>query len=375
MAATTVDETARPAGTNGAATRRRPDRRTTRIAIGIWLAVMLVLPWIVDSELWLGIGIFTLIAGIGALGMQVIVGFAGQISLGHAAFIGIGASAGAYLGVDRGLPWYIWIPAATLLTGLLGAAIAPVAVRIRGLYLAVATLALVFIVQYVLEVWTSVSGGINGRTAAPVEINGQDILYGYWSDGEEVLSSFQAWWYFALAFLLIAMVATANLKRSRIGRAFMAVRDHDLAVGVVGIPSTTTKLIAFAISAAMAGLTGALLSAYMGHLSPGQWSLMLSVEYIAMAVIGGLGSVGGAVLGALFVRAMPQLVIVLAEYLPFISTELTTSGGLTAPLISEFLYGLAIVLVLLFEPRGLMALLTRPFERWRGRKREEAPDV
>lgn len=375
MAATTVDETARPAGTNGAATRRRPDRRTTRIAIGIWLAVMLVLPWIVDSELWLGIGIFTLIAGIGALGMQVIVGFAGQISLGHAAFIGIGASAGAYLGVDRGLPWYIWIPAATLLTGLLGAAIAPVAVRIRGLYLAVATLALVFIVQYVLEIWTSVSGGINGRTAAPVEINGQDILYGYWSDGEEVLSSFQAWWYFALAFLLIAMVATANLKRSRIGRAFMAVRDHDLAVGVVGIPSTTTKLIAFAISAAMAGLTGALLSAYMGHLSPGQWSLMLSVEYIAMAVIGGLGSVGGAVLGALFVRAMPQLVIVLAEYLPFISTELTTSGGLTAPLISEFLYGLAIVLVLLFEPRGLMALLTRPFERWRGRKREEAPDV
>src|SRR5699024_10552659 len=119
-----------------------------------------------------------------------------------------------------------------------------------------------------------------------VEINGQDLLGGYWSDGEEVLTSFQAWWYFALAFLLIAIVATANLKRSRIGRAFMAVRDHDLAVGVVGISSTTTKLTAFAISAAMAGLTGALLSAYMGHLSPGQWTLMLSVEYIAMVVIG-----------------------------------------------------------------------------------------
>src|SRR5699024_5754668 len=187
---------------------------------------------------------------------------------------------------------------------------------------------------------------------------------------EEVLTSFQAWWYFALAFLLIAIVATANLKRSRIGRAFMAVRDHDLAVGVVGISSTTTKLTAFAISAAMAGLTGALLSAYMGHLSPGQWGLMLSVEYIAMAVIGGLGSVGGAVLGALFVRAMPQVIIVLADYLPFISAELSTSGGLTAPFISEFLYGLAIVLVLLYEPQGLMALVTRPFERWRDRKQE-----
>src|SRR5699024_7114725 len=95
----------------------RPPTRMRRIAIAAWLLLMLVLPWVVDSELWMGIGIFALIAGIGALGMQVIVGFAGQISLGHAAFIGIGASAGAYLGVDRGLPWYIWIPAATLFTG------------------------------------------------------------------------------------------------------------------------------------------------------------------------------------------------------------------------------------------------------------------
>src|SRR5699024_4282881 len=161
---------------------------------------------------------------------------------------------------------------------------------------------------------------------------------------------------------------------SRIGRAFMAVRDHDMAVGVVGISSTTMKVLAFAISAAMAGLTGALLSAYMGHLSPGQWTLMLSVEYIAMVVIGGLGSVGGAVLGALFVRAMPELVGVLAERLPFVSTEVNTGGGLSAPYISEFLYGLAIVLVLLFEPRGLMALITKPFEQWRRRK-EEASDA
>lgn len=343
-------------------------KRRTRAAMLLWLIVMLALPWVIDSELWLGIGIFTFIAAIGALGIQVIVGMAGQISLGHAAFIGIGATIGAWLGSDQGLPWYLWIPAATLLTGLLGALVAPVAVRIRGLYLAVATLALVFIVQYALEIWTDVSGGINGRAAAPVEINGQNILFGYWSGGRQILSSFQAWWYFALAFLLIAMAATSNLRRSRIGRSFMAVRDHDLAAGVVGVPAAKTKLIAFAISAAMAGLTGALLSAYMGHLSPGQWSLMLSVEYIAMGVIGGLGTVGGALLGALFVRAMPQVVTTLSEYVPLVSADASTDGGLSAPIVSQFLYGLAIVLVLLYEPQGLLSLMRRPFAWWRKRR-------
>lgn len=346
--------------------QRRPSRPWT--AGLVWLAVMIVLPWIVSSELWLGIGVFTIIAAIGALGMQVIMGFAGQISLGHAAFIGIGATAGAWLGGNQGLPWFLWIPLATIFTAVVGIAVGPVAVRIRGLNLAVATLALVFIVQYVLEVWTGVSGGINGRSAAPVEINGQNLLRGYWSGDTQILTSFQAWWYFALVFLVLAVIATYNLKHSRIGRAFMAVRDRDMAVGVVGIPSTATKLTAFAISAAMAGLTGCLLSAYMGHLSPGQWSLMLSVEYIAMAVIGGLGSVSGALIGALFVRAMPQLVTTVSEYLPFVSTDVTSGGGLTAPLISQFFYGLSIVLVLLYEPRGLMALVTKPRDWWRARR-------
>lgn len=345
---------------------RRPARPW--IAGGSWLVIMLILPWLISSELWLGIGVFTIIAAIGALGMQVIMGFAGQISLGHAAFIGIGATAGAWLGGDQGLPWFLWIPLATLFTAVVGIAVAPVAVRIRGLNLAVATLALVFIVQYVLEVWTGVSGGINGRAAARVEINGQNLLRGYWVGDNELLNSFQAWWYFALVFLVLAILATYNLKHSRIGRAFMAVRDRDMAVGVVGIPSTATKLTAFAISAAMAGLTGCLLSAYMGHLSPGQWSLMLSVEYIAMAVIGGLGSVSGALIGALFVRAMPQFVTTLSEYLPFVSTDVSSGGGLTAPLISQFLYGLSIVLVLLYEPRGLMALLTKPRDWWQARR-------
>jgi branched-chain amino acid transport system permease protein len=349
------------ATSGGAATRRLAGRRLAVAGFAAWIVVMLVLPWVVSSELWLGVGIFSLIAAIGALGLQVITGFAGQISLGHAAFMAIGAYTSAWLGADRGLPFWVWIPATVVVSGVAGALFAPAAVRIRGLYLAVATLALVFIVVYLSEVWTSLTGGATGRPAAPIVIGGQDLLDGIWSGDSEVLSLSQAWWYFAFAILLVVMVLTRNIKRSRLGRALMAVRDRDLAAGVAGIPVTRTKVTAFAISSALAGLCGALLASYMGYVAPSQWTLMLSVDFIAMVVIGGTGTVVGAVLGAFFIRGMPQVVDGLTQWIPFVSQDPKVDGGLTAPLLSQFLYGLVIVLVLLFEPRGLHAMFRRLF--------------
>ena len=204
-------------------------------------------------------------------------------------------------------------------------------------------------------------------------INGQDLLNGYWSGDVQVLTLFQAWWYVALAVLLVVMVLTWNIKRSRLGRAMMAVRDRDLAAGVVGIPVTRTKVVAFAISSAFAGLSGALLTAYMGYFTPGQWSLMLSVDFIAMVVIGGLGTISGAILGAFFFKAMPEVINWLAQYIPFISQDAKVDGGVTAPLLSQFLYGLVIVLVLIFEPRGLYALLRKPVDALRARRRGRCP--
>lgn len=355
-----------PPGAHDAATPRpRPHRRLTRGRAGVclWVAAMLVLPLVLRSELWLGIGIFTLIVGVGALGMQVITGLAGQISLGHAFFMGIGAYSSAWLGVDKGLPWWLWLPAAGLMAAAAGALVAPVAVRIRGLYLAVATLALVFIGLYVWETWTGLSGGVNGRPAAPVVFGDQDLSLGVMAGDQMILDAFQAWWYFALAILLVVMLLTHNLKHSRLGRAFMAVRDKDVAAAVVGVPVTRTKTIAFVISSFFAGISGALLVSYMGYFTPSQWHLMLSVDFIAMIVIGGMGTVSGALLGALFVRAIPEVVNQTSGFLPFVRKGMSTDGGITGPLLSGFLYGLVIVLILLFEPNGIRALVLRAWRR------------
>ena len=353
--------TSPPAPRDAAAPRPGPRGLLTpgRAGVGAWAVAMVVLPLVLRSELWLGIGVLTLIAGIGALGMQVITGLAGQISLGHAFFMAIGAYSSAWLGADQGLPWYLWLPAAGLVSAAAGALVAPVAVRIRGLYLAVATLALVFIGLYAWETWTDLSGGVNGRPAAPVLFGDQDLSLGIMSGDRVILDALQSWWYFALAILLLVMFLTHNLKHSRLGRAFMAVRDKDVAAAVVGVPVTRTKTTAFVISSFFAGISGALLVSYMGYFTPGQWHLMLSVDFIAMIVIGGMGTVSGALLGALFVRAMPELVNQASAVLPFVRKDASTDGGVTGPLLSGFLYGLVIVLILLFEPNGIRALALR----------------
>ena len=357
--------TSPPAPDDAAISRPGPRGLLTRgrTGIGLWVAAMLVLPLVVRSELWLGIGILTLIAAVAALGMQVITGLAGQISLGHAFFMAIGAYCSAWLGADQGLAWWLWLPAAGLAAAAAGALVAPIAVRIRGLYLAVATLALIFIGLYVWETWTDLSGGVNGRPAAPVLFGDQDLSLGVMAGDQMILDSFQAWWYFALAILLVVMLLTHNLKHSRLGRAFMAVRDKDVAAAVVGVPVTRTKTIAFVISSFFAGISGALLVSYMGYFTPGQWHLMLSVDFIAMIVIGGMGTVSGALLGALFVRAIPEVVNQASGVLPFIRKEASTDGGVTGPLLSGFLYGLVIVLILLFEPNGIRAIVLRAWRR------------
>jgi branched-chain amino acid transport system permease protein len=365
--ATTVSapETGQPVETT--TTAGSGPRRTPRWWVALWVALALAVPWVIGSDLWMGVGIFALIAAIGVLGMQVIMGFCGQISMGHAAFMAIGAYTSAWLGVEQEQPFWIWLPAAAVVSGAAGALFAPAAVRIRGLYLAVATLALVFIGTFVWETWTDVTGGAAGRPAAPVVIGDQDLLDGYWSGDTQVLTLFQAWWYFVLAVLLVVVLLTWNIKRSRLGRSMMAVRDRDLAAGVVGIPVTRTKVTAFAISSAFAGLSGALLTAYMGYFTPGQWSLMLSVDFIAMVVIGGLGTISGAILGAFFFKAMPEVMNWLSSYVPLISQDAKVDGGVTAPLLSQFVYGLVIVLVLIFEPKGLSAMFRRSSAALRSR--------
>ncbi|MEJ7765249.1 MAG: branched-chain amino acid ABC transporter permease [Acidimicrobiales bacterium] len=324
--------------------------------VGVAMAAV-AFPFLVSQRLQV-VGVFALIAAIGAIGLQILTGFAGQVSLGHAAFLGVGAYAATWLGVDQELPLWVWLPGAGVAAALVGAIVGPLASRFRGLYLAVVTVALVFIAIYVWRIWTPVTGGPNGRSAVSVSILGTDLFQGSTVAGVE-LSGDQAYWFFALVVLTVLAVAARNLQRTRVGRSFASVRERDLAAAVAGIPVTRTKVVAFVVSSFYAGIAGALLAAYQSYVLPEQWGLGLSIQYIAMIVIGGIGTIFGAVVGAAFVAFIPEIVRSLTGVLPFISEQTNLGGGLSVGLVSNFLYGAIIVVVLVFEPRGLQGLWER----------------
>ncbi|MGE0305261.1 MAG: branched-chain amino acid ABC transporter permease [Acidimicrobiia bacterium] len=321
-------------------------------------------PFIVSTR-WQSTLVLAAIAATGALGIHVLTGLSGQVSLGQAAFLGVGAYSATWFGSDLNLPLVVWLPASGVVAALVGLAAAPLATRMRGIYSLVVTLGLVFIADHVFRVWTSVTGGPNGRSMVQVELLGENLHDGL-SVGPIQLTGGQAWYFFAIAVLLVAAFAAVNIQRTRLGRALTVVRDRDIAASVAGIPVLRTKITAFVVSSFLAGIAGALLGAYLSYVVPGQWSLALSVQYIAMIVIGGYGTSFGAIAGAFFVVAIPEVVRTLADLVPLISVEADPSGGLSVELISSFLYGAAIVAVLVVEPKGVLGIWRRVKNYWKG---------
>lgn len=313
---------------------------------------------------WQPVAVFALIAALAAVGLHLLTGLAGQVSLGHAAFLATGAYTATWLGADQELPAWVWLPAAGLAAAGLGAAVGPVATRLRGLYLAVVTLALVFVTGWAWRAWESVTWGDNGRPTARLTVNGTDLHSGLTLAGME-LNGDQAYWYLSLGLLAAGAVAARNLQRTRIGRAFMSIRDRDLAASAVGVAVTRIRTTAFVVSSFYAGVAGALLAAYQEYVLPDQWDLLLSIEYLAMIVIGGMGSVSGAIAGAVFVTILPELVGLTTGTLTFIDERSNPSGGISVDLAAELLYGAVIVLVLVAEPSGLVGLWRRFMSVWR----------
>lgn len=313
------------------------------------------------------------VAGIGAIGLNLVTGYAGQVSLGHAFFLGLGAYAAAVLGGPRGeavagldLPMVVWLPAAGGVAALAGLLVSPIAFRLRGLYLAAVTLGLVFIGEHVFREAEVITGGAGvGRAAAVPE------LFGFRFDaGGELLgvtlTRSQALYFLGLAFLLVMAVAARNLVRSQVGRAFAAVRDRDLAAAMTGVSLRKYKALAFALSSFYAGVAGALLYAMVGYIEPGSFNLLLSAQYIAMILIGGVATISGSLLGAGFIVLLPRLVQELPRFLPFVSGA-ETGGFLTIAQLEQVIYGSLIVVFLIFEPRGLYGLWTRArnyFTEW-----------
>jgi branched-chain amino acid transport system permease protein len=326
---------------------------TSRFVVPGVAVLAVVLPFALSAA-QLSTATFVVIAAIGATGLNVLTGYAGQISLGHAAFLGVGAYTGAVLGGDHGVSAFLWIPAAGVVAALLGAIVGPVALRLRGLYLAIVTLALVFIAQHVFFNASGLTGGPQGRAFPAVQLGSFDFSPGEVLDLGGVTVDSSGLYYFLALILLAAATAFAwNLRRTRAGRAMVALREREAAAAVMGIDVGRLKVTAFVVSAAMAGVSGALYGSYLSFAQPGQWSLLMSIQFIAAVIVGGLGTTAGPVLGCVVVFALPSLL----KELPFLPAE--GSGGLSAGDLTSITYGLLIVAFLALEPRGLVGIANR----------------
>ena len=312
------------------------------------------------NRLWVTVGVFT----IGGLGLNLLTGFTGQVSLGHAFFIGAGAYTAAQVGAEWELPLAAWLVVCGVVGAVVGAVIGPFALRLRGDYLVIITFGLVIFGQHLFANWDSLTGGGSGvNFQAPTTlVPGVDFaelsLFGHEFSRDEGFV-YLVWLVAALALILVK-----NLVRTRPGRALQAVRDRDLAAEVIGVSLFRYKVGAFAISSGLAAIAGGLFGAHAQFVEPTQFSLFLSIEYVAIIIIGGLGTVFGTVLGAVFFEFLPEVVnkLVTIWRPPFVkdpNDPLATEGVITVFSLQQMLRGLVIVLFLMFEPRGLAAIWRR----------------
>jgi branched-chain amino acid transport system permease protein len=345
------------------------------------LVVALALPLVLE-DFWLQLGLFVMAAAIGAVGLTLLVGVAGQLSLGHAAFAAIGAYVYVWATSEStdtlagaGLPGVVGLVLAVAAAAFVGFVFSPVASRLRGIYLGLATLGLVFVVRHLLlnlDAWT---GGFNGRSVEPFSLGGFSFSNkdpDYLAVAGVEFEGLHRLWYLFLVLTLLACWLAANLRTSRVGRAWANVRDSETAAAAMGIAVARHKASAFIVSSGYAGLAGALLALAYGRLAPDVFTLTVSVDFLVMIVLGGLGSVGGAVVGALFVTALPLVLTQYSSALPFLASP--GSGGLDPATAARLLYGLAIIAVLLFLRGGLAGAFRRLRRRGGGAPVSGAPD-
>jgi branched-chain amino acid transport system permease protein len=332
-----------------------PDR-WHHVGLVLGLGILLAIPFTANGY-WLTITNDTLVTIVGAVAMMILTGFTGQISLGHAAFIALGAYTAGILG-GAGYPFWLAIPAAGVVAAVAGLLVGPFALRLEGLYLAIVTLGLLYLVAHLLMSLPDLTGGATGLEVP---------MYPWFaSEGDLAMSlrpplellglelSFEQQLYFV--FLVVALgtvVVSKNLQRSNTGRAMMAVRDHDLAAAVLGVNPARTKLVAFGVSSFFAGVAGALYGLQTQYLSiETTASLQMSVLYIAIIVFGGLGTTLGAIAGAIGFKVLEPLAHAVGPAIPLVS-ELPQADQAT------LLFALTVIAMLLLEPLGLLGIWLR----------------
>jgi len=321
--------------------------------------IVLALPSLL-SRYYIGEITWVFIYGICGVSLMVLVGYTGLISLGHAAFLGIGAYAHAYL-LQHGLPWAASVAIAMLITTACGVIVGLPALRMTGIYLAIATLAFAVIIQEVFTRWESVTGGFAGMAVD------KPIIFGVRFNDEA------SFYYLCVAFLALTILLTKNLLRSPTGRAWVAIRDSEIAAQSMGVHLPLYKSVAFAYSAAVMGLAGALFAHKIAYLAPDIFSILFSIQMLLLVVVGGLGSLQGAVFGAIFVALLPPIIAILRDSIPANMVGMASATGigligtvgrgigdfLKKPGVEAGIFGLILVLVILVEPAGMYGRWTK----------------
>ena len=301
---------------------------------------------------WLGVCNLIGITLIAAIGLNILVGYCGQLSIGHAGFIAVGAYTAAILTNRLELPFLVGLICAGLVAGLIGLIFGIPSVRVKGFYLAITTIAAQFIIIWVINHW-GLTGGFVG------------IKVPYASIGGLVFRSESSQFYLIMVIAALVTFFAKNLARTKVSRAFIAVRDNDLAAEVMGINLLYYKLLAFFIGCFFAGIAGALLAHWIGFLNAEQFSLTESILYVGMIIIGGLGTTLGPILGVVFIRLLQQVLMV--ELVPFLESTFTAFPAGFATGVTPMLFGLVIVLFLILEPRGIAhrwALFKAAYRLW-----------
>jgi branched-chain amino acid transport system permease protein len=327
-------------------------RTKTHWALLIVFLVLLFTAPLYFSNYWLGVCNLIGITLIAALGLNILVGYCGQLSIGHAGFIAVGAYTAAILTNRLEFPFIAGLICAGLIAGIVGLIFGIPSVRVKGFYLAITTIAAQFIIIWVINHW-ALTGGFTGIKVPYASIGG----YEFRTEASQ--------FYLIIVIAALGTFFAKNLARTKIGRAFIAIRDNDLAAEVMGINLLYYKLLAFFIGCFFAGIAGALLAHWIGFLNAEQFSLTESILYIGMIIIGGLGTTLGPILGVVFIRVLQQVLTV--ELVPFLEGTLTTMPAGFATGVTPMLFGLVIVLFLILEPRGLAhrwALFKAAYRLW-----------
>jgi len=322
------------------------------------LAAVLLLPLAIPA--YLSDMSMVFIYGLCGLSLMVLAGYTGLVSLGHAAFLGIGAYAHVYFTQDLGLPWIVGVALATVAAAASGVLVGLPALRMTGVYLTIATLAFALIIQEVFTRWERVTHGLKGR---PVD---KPVIFGV------SFASDWAFYFLCLAMLIAGLWLTANLLRAPTGRAWVAIRDSEIAAQSMGVHLARYKTLAFAYSAALMGAAGALFAHKIGFMAPDIFTVLLSIQFLLMVVVGGLGSLHGALYGAVFVALLPVLISEARDHVPAWAGHAAAVLGkglgdtvflsldrfVKQPGLEPGVFGLILVLFILFEPLGI-------YGRWR----------